>query len=278
MTHPCARHPDRLTGLRCGRCGRPACPECLRDAPVGQQCVDCVVAAGGGRRFTWRRTSAGSALGGRPVVVPILVLVNVVAFVATAVSARSLTNNNDSYLFNLLGLWPPQVAAGAWWQLVSSGFLHYGPIHIAMNMLALWIIGRDLESLLGGVRFTAVYLLSLVGGGVAVFLFGNPNTQVAGASGAVFGLMGGVLVAALRFRLNPSSVVGLIVINLALSVAIPGISLLGHLGGLLVGAVTTAGFLYAPARHRTVWHVGTAIAVLGALICLVSLRSASFVA
>lgn len=208
--------------------------------------------------------------------VPVLILVNVVAFAATALAAHSLTHNNDSYLFNLLGLWPPHVAAGAWWQLVTSGFLHYGPIHIAMNMIALWLIGRDLELLLGRVRFTAVYFLSLFGGGVSVFLFGNSDGQVAGASGAVFGLMGGVLVAAVRFKLNPSSVIGLIVINLALSVAIPGISLLGHLGGLLVGALTTAGFVYAPARHRAVWHAGTTVVVLVALIWLMLVRAAQF--
>jgi len=218
---------------------------------------------------------AGADAAGRPVVVTVLILLNVVAFVVTAIAAHSITNNSDSYLFDLLGLWPPRIAAGAWWQLVTSGFLHYGPIHIAMNMITLWIVGRDLEPLLGRARFTAVYFLSLLGGSVSVFVFGNPDTLVAGASGAIFGLMGGVLVAALRFKLNPSSIIGLIVINVALSAAIPGISLLGHLGGLVVGAATTAGFVYAPVHRRLTWQVGTAVAVFAVLICLVVVRTAA---
>jgi membrane associated rhomboid family serine protease len=164
---------------------------------------------------------------------------------------------------------------GQWWRVFTSGFLHYGPIHILMNMFALWLIGKDLELLLGKVRFTVVYVLSLFGGGVSVLLFGEPVSAVAGASGAVFGLMGGVAVACLRLKLNPTQALVLIAVNLIISVSIPGISLLGHVGGLVVGALATAGMVYPPRAQRTAWQVGTAVALVAALVGLFFLRDAS---
>jgi membrane associated rhomboid family serine protease len=272
----CVRHPDRPTGLRCSRCERPACADCLREAAVGFQCVDCVLQ---GRRATRRPTTvAGASVrpAGRPVVVQTLIGVNVAVFVLTAVVARSLINNNNSTLFNELALWPDSTSAGAWWQLVTAGFLHYGPIHIAMNMVSLWIIGRDLELVLGRLRFTLVYFVALFGGSVAVYLFSDPQSQVAGASGAVFGLMGGVLVTVYRLKQNPSSVIALIAINLVLSFELPGISWVDHLGGLVVGGLTTAAFLYAPAVRRTAWQYGAVGALFVVLIVLVVVRTAQF--
>ena len=89
---------------------------------------------------------------------------------------------------------PGQVRDGEWWRLLTAGFLHIGPIHLLFNMLALWVLGRDMEAVLGHGRFLAVYLISLLGGSAAVMLFYAPSSEVAGASGAVFGLMGGLAV------------------------------------------------------------------------------------
>jgi membrane associated rhomboid family serine protease len=147
-----------------------------------------------------------------------------------------------------------------------------------MNMLSLWWIGKDLERILGRVRFTAVYLVSLFGGGVSVLCFADPQTPVAGASGAVFGLLGGVLVVVLKLKLNPGSVIATIAINLVLSVAIPGISLLGHLGGLVVGALVTAAILYAPELNRNRWQAGAIVASVVVLAGLVFLRDAQLTA
>jgi membrane associated rhomboid family serine protease len=270
----CVRHPDRPTGLRCTRCERPACPECLREASVGYQCVDCV---NEGRRTTRRaRTVAGAQLSQRLVVVPVLIVLNLAVFAITAYQAQSIGNNQNSELFRDWFLGPVIVAYGEWWRLFTSGFLHYGPLHIALNMIALWVLGRDLEPLLGRLRFTAVYLVSLLGGGVAVFLFADNNIAVAGASGAVFGLMGGLAVVLFRLRLNPGPALGIIALNVFISITLPGISLLGHLGGLIVGAIATAAMVYAPPRSRSAWQAGTMIALVLALVGLILIRDGQF--
>jgi membrane associated rhomboid family serine protease len=250
----CVRHPDRATGLRCTRCERPACPECLRDASVGYQCVDCVAAGNQGVRRGV--TVAGAEPGTRPVVVPVLIALNLVMFALTAAQAGSISANYASPLFRDLALAPVLVADGEWWRVVTSGFLHVGPLHLAFNMLALWIIGRDAESVLGRSRFLAVYLVALLGGGAAVMLFSDPGRPVAGASGAVFGLMGALAVLLRRMRAPAGQVLGLIAVNVVISVVIPGISLVAHLGGLVVGAAATAVLVYAPASNRTRFQAG----------------------
>ncbi|HEV8557935.1 MAG TPA: rhomboid family intramembrane serine protease [Actinophytocola sp.] len=268
----CARHPDRPTGLRCTRCDRPACPECLREASVGYQCVDCV---NEGRSAVRRGTTvAGAQPTQRLVVMPVLVALNLVVFAVTAYQAQSVGHNENSRLFLDWYLAPGVVADGEWWRLFTSGFLHFGPVHIALNMIALYILGRDLEPILGRLRFTAVYLVSLLGGGVAVFLFGDVNSAVAGASGAVFGLMGGIAVVTFRLKLNPGPALGIIAINVFMSVTLPGISLLGHLGGLVVGAIATAAMVYPPRRSRNAWQAGTLLALAAALIGLAMVRGA----
>jgi membrane associated rhomboid family serine protease len=259
----CVRHPDRATGLTCTRCGRPACPDCLRDASVGQQCLDCVQAAGRGtRRWT---TVAGAEPGGRPVMVPALIALNVAVFGWTVVQARSIGSNYNSPLFDEWALAPGLVQDGEWWRVLTSGFLHIGPIHLLFNMLALWVLGRDMEVVLGRGRFLALYVISLLGGAAAVMVFYAPQDSVAGASGAVFGLMGGLAVVLKRMRVPAGQVIGLIAVNIAISVLIPGISLIGHLGGLVVGAIATAVLVYAPARNR----VAVQAAALGGLTLLV---------
>ncbi|HSZ30151.1 MAG TPA: rhomboid family intramembrane serine protease [Pseudonocardiaceae bacterium] len=242
----CVRHPGRETGVRCTRCDRPACAACLREAPVGYQCVDCVAHSARSQP----RTSAipGEQPTGRSVVMPILIAINVAVFVVTVVQAGSLSNNTSAALFQQWALQPEAVAQGAWWQLLTSGFLHIGPLHIAFNMIALWVIGRDLEQVLGRVRFLVVYLVSLLGGSLAVFVFANPASDTAGASGAVFGLMGGLAVVLMRLRLSPRPALTIILLNVIISFAVPNISILGHLGGLAAGAAVTAAMVYTPQK------------------------------
>lgn len=268
----CTWHPDRATGLACTRCGRPACPDCLREASVGYHCVDCVRAS----RQAQRRgtTVAGAQLAARPVVVPTLIALNLLVYVITAVQASDPMNNQIAPLFQDWTLWPPIVATGEWWRVLTSGFLHYGLLHLAMNMFALWVIGRDIELMLGRVRFIALYVLSLLGGGVAVYLFGALDGAVAGASGAVFGLMGGLVVAVLRLKLNGTQVYVLLAVNLIISISIPGVSLLGHVGGLVVGALCTAGMVFAPAERRAQVQWGTVAVLLVLLVGLFVLRDA----
>lgn len=249
----CVRHPDRPTGLTCTRCGRPACPDCLREASVGYQCVDCVAQGQQGARRG--RTVAGAQAGRRPVVVPTLIAVNVAVFLWTVVQAGSVTANANAPLFGELSLVPGLVGAGEVWRVVTAGFLHIGPLHLVFNMLALYVLGRDLESVLGRGRFLAVYFIAMLGGSAAVMVFDLSRIEVAGASGAVFGLMGGLAVVLRRLRFPLGQVIGLIVVNIVISFVIPGISITGHLGGLVVGAAATTALVYGPGRNRTAMQV-----------------------
>ena len=258
----CSRHPDRPTGLRCVRCDRSACPECLREASVGYQCVDCV--AEGGRTQRYSTTVAGARPSDRNLVIPVLIAVNVAVFVVTVAQA-SLWRNDTAPLFQQWALSPLAVAGGQLWRLLTSGFLHFGPVHLAFNMIALWVIGRDLETVLGRGRLITVYLVSLLGGSAAVFALEDVQSLTAGASGAVYGLMGGLAVVLLRLRRSPGPALGIIAINVAITFVVPGLSLLGHLGGLAFGSAATAALVYAPAARR----IPVQVAAVGALIAVI---------
>jgi membrane associated rhomboid family serine protease len=210
---------------------------------------------------------AGAAPGAAPLVVPVLVALNVVMFAWTAIQAASVSANYTAPIFREWALRPDLVADGEWWRIITSGFLHVGPLHLAFNMLALWIIGRDVETILGRGRLLAVYLVSLLGGSATVMLF-QPESQVAGASGAVFGLMGALAVVLRRMRIPAGQVIGLIAVNIVISVLLPNISLVAHLGGLAVGAVATAALVYAPRHNRTAVQ---AVALAGLTLLLLAL-------
>ena len=272
VTPRCARHPDRETGLACTRCGRAACPECLRPAPVGMHCVDCVAESARTTRATRTAFGAPDRASTVPVVTLTLIAVNVVVFVLTALSAGSAWTNYLSPWVDATWLVPADVAAGQWWRLVTAGFLHLGPLHVAFNMVALWVLGRDLELVLGRLRFGVLYGVALLGGSAAIVLLGDPGRPVAGASGAVFGLMGALAVVVRRVRLSPTPVFATIAVNVVLTFTIPGLSVLGHLGGLLVGALVAACYVYGPARSRPAVGLVLAGAVAAVLLVLVVVR------
>ena len=181
----CYRHPDRQTYVRCARCNRFICPECMHSASVGHQCPGCVGAA------AQTVAPARASLGGRqlrssvPIVTYGLIGINVLVLVLQKMSPE---------VTDVLVLWPPAVAGGEVYRLLTSAFLHFGLTHIAFNMLALYFVGPPLEFALGRLRFSALYLLSALGGSVLVYLL-TYNAPTAGASGAVFGLFGVLLVA-----------------------------------------------------------------------------------
>ena len=252
---------------------------------MGYQCVECAgaVAPTGWRRSAQSdtprprtgRTVAGAEPVAKPVMVPVLIALNVAVFLWTVVQAASLANNAVAPLFQAWSLQPADVAEGQWWRLFTAGFLHFGPLHLAFNMLALWVIGRELEPVLGRIRFLAIYLIGLLGGSAAPFLFGAVSSQVAGASGAVFGLMGGLAVILRRMRLSARPALTLIGINLVLSFVVPNISILGHLGGLVAGAIGTAVLVYSPARNRNGWQAGGLVALALILLLIMEIRAAT---
>ncbi len=272
----CVRHPDRPTGLACARCEKPSCPECLREASVGYQCVDCVnegVAAG---RAAARQSGGRAVIGARassPLVVPLLIAVNVGIFLYTVLLAGSVMDNYQAGLFEAWSLRPIAVAQGEWWRLITTGFLHFGPIHLAFNMWALWVIGRDVELVLGRGRFLLLYFLSLLGGATASLWFSQVQAETAGASGAVFGLMAALGVLVNRLGRSPRPVIMLLSINIALSILIPGVSLSGHIGGLVVGAVVAAILVYAPRGRERAVQLGGIAALVAVLLVLMVVRA-----
>ncbi|WP_424183649.1 rhomboid family intramembrane serine protease [Actinokineospora sp. G85] len=269
----CFRHPDRETRIRCNRCGKSACPDCLVDAAVGFQCVECVAEA---RRTTRRATTvAGAEVGAKPLLVPVLIAINVGLFAITAALASNVFDNQRSDFFFTLAQYNPVIAGGEWWRPLTAGFLHYGPLHVAVNMFSLWML-RDLELLLGKLRFAALYLLSLLGGAAAVYAFGSLGTLAVGASGAIYGLLGGMIVAFVRLKRGKHAVMNIVAVlgvNLAISISIPQISLLAHLGGLIAGALVTGALLYAPQAKRTAFQAGGIALVAVAIIGMFAIRT-----
>lgn len=184
----CYRHPGRRTYVRCTRCDRYICGECMRVGPVGHQCAECV--REGARAVRQPRTPfGGRQRSATPVVTYTLISLNALVFVMQ-VTVMGLERQ--------LALWPPAVASGQTYRLVTSAFLHYGAMHLLLNMWALYVVGPPLEMWLGRLRFGALYAVSALGGSVLVYLIAPLNTATAGASGAVFGLFGATFMVARR--------------------------------------------------------------------------------
>ena len=247
-------------------------------ASVGFQCPECVREGNSSVRAA-RRGSGLQAAGRRWGVVTLsLIAVNVAMFLVTAVSAAaegfSPLNNQFSTVFASLDQVPFAVRNGDWWRPLTAAFLHIGLVHLALNMLALLVFGSELERQLGRWRFLALYLLSVLGGAAAIQLFGDPFRPVAGASTAIYGLLGALGVLMLVRRQDVRGLLTLLAINVFISF-LPGVSLLGHLGGLVVGAVT-AGILVAT-RRRPPLQIG-ALVVLAVLLLVVGLTAPTLAA
>ena len=276
----CYRHPGRETYVSCVRCGRYACPDCMRSASVGQQCVECV---GEGTRST---RQARTTFGGQPVanaaVTWTLVAINVAVFLITWVRPGIVRDLSLLGYFPYTAGGPPHgVAAGEWYRLITSAFVVPGAglgglgfVDILFNMWALIFVGPSLEGLLGRARFLAVYLLSAVGGAVMYYFLAPRNYPAVGASGAVFGLFGAWFVVSRRLRLDTRGIVMLIAINLALSFFFHNIiAWQDHIGGLLTGALLTAAYVYAPRKNRALVQAAATVAVVVLLAVAVAVRN-----
>jgi membrane associated rhomboid family serine protease len=276
----CFRHPGRETYVSCVRCGRPACPDCLRSAAVGQQCVECIREGNRGGRQP--RTVFGGRAAANALVTWTLVGLNVAFYLTEWIYPRIVSDlsmiGNAALTTGgpLVG-----VADGQWYRLISNAFLHepglsgFGPAHIIFNMWALIFVGPALERLLGRLRFLAVYLVSALGGSVLYYLAGPANVEALGASGAIFGLFGAWFVLSRRLGLDNRQIVTLIVLNLVISFAVPGIAWQAHVGGLIAGALLTAAYAYAPRDRpqvRALVQAGTTVGIVLVLVVAVLVR------
>jgi membrane associated rhomboid family serine protease len=220
----CYRHPNRETGVSCSNCGNPICPDCMTATPVGMRCPDCA------RQRTPVRTMRALAVD--PIATYVLIVINVLVYFG---ASNSVKTASDLVLFG------PAVADGDWWRLVTSGFVHVEFWHIALNMLALYWLGRMIEPALGHARFVAIYFASLLTGSLGVMLL-QPDASTYGASGAIFGLLGATIVMARNrdIDLVQSGLLPILALNLGLTFVFAGsLSVGGHLGGLAGGFLVT---------------------------------------
>jgi membrane associated rhomboid family serine protease len=264
----CPRHPDRPSYVRCQRCGRPACPECQRAAAVGFQCIDCVNEL---RRTTpvVRSTYGGAYVSGPPLVTYTIIGLCVLAFIV-----QWLVPDGEVYQqFAFANVF----AATEPWRMLTAAFLHSQSflLHIVLNMYTLWIFGQALEPLMGRTRFLAVYLLSALGGSVGFLLLTPdfPVTGVVGASGAIFGLFGAMLVIQRHRGGETKQLWVLMAINGAIGFIVPGIAWQAHLGGAVTGALCAAAIAYSPrGSRRTLLQAGALVLVLAILIVVTAVR------
>jgi len=204
----------------------------MTPTPVGMRCPECA------RQRTKVVRNPSGARGGTEVTTA-LIAINAIAFLAELSSGSAGFDNPGGSVVARGELFGPSISVDhEYYRLITAGFLHAGFIHIAFNMYLLWILGRLLEPALGGLRFAAIYFTALLAGSLGALIV-DPNTPSLGASGAVFGLMGAAFVELRARGFDPlrSGIGGLIIINLAISFIVPGISWGAHIGGLIGGAL-----------------------------------------
>ena len=275
----CYRHPMRETGVRCIRCDRPICPECMRPASVGFHCPDDVSLAA--RSVRAPRTIVGARVQLSAYVTWTLIGLNVLTYLATAVGARGgLNNPSGSTLFGDWVLIPISVAhSHEFSRLVTAAFLHLNLTHLVLNMVSLGFLGPFLERALGWWRFLAVYLLAALGGSVLVYAGPGHFTAVAGASGAIYGLFAASLILAKRMELDLRAFATVVVVNFLFTFSVPGISIEGHIGGFVCGGAAALAIVGLPQRRSQMplrTQVAGLAAVLVVLLIVLTVRTATY--
>lgn len=285
-TPTCYRHTDRETYIRCARCERHICPDCMNAAPVGFQCPECV--AQGSKSVRQPTTVLGGEVREHgDLVTKLLVAVNVVVWLVGmvfqtsqgslyALFAQSIGANELSARLGLVqgsvdDRFAIGVVDGEWYRLLTAAFVHEQIWHIGMNMLALWVLGTALEPALGRWRFVALYVLSALGGTAASLLAAGAYSLSYGASGAVFGLMGALFVVMRKLGRETGAVVVILGINLVIGFTVQGIDWRAHLGGLVIGSALAAAFAYAPRQQRRAWGIAAcalATAIIAAAVAI----------
>lgn len=244
-------------------------------ASVGSHCVECARAAKPDVKTRARYWSARQPT----LVTYTLIAINLAVFVwigiqypETIAGALPQTLDNPQFDIGLNNFFLE--GGGEWYRLVTSGFLHFGIIHLGFNMLMLFQLGQLLEPEIGRIRFALLYFASLLAGSAAVVLL-DPSGLTGGASGAVFGLMGAAFIGLRNRGVNPltTGLGTVLLLNLMLTFTRPGISIGGHIGGLVGGAIAGWVVLAPPYRRLPAWAsyaAPVAVMVISVAVSVVS--------
>jgi membrane associated rhomboid family serine protease len=233
----CYRHPSRETGVSCSACGRPICPDCMTPTSVGMRCPECAR-----DRTKVKTPRSWRTSGSTPSLTQILIGINVVVFLAETATGTPLGGAN---VVSIGTLYQKGALAGfpiahqhEYYRLLTAGFLHDGLLHILFNMVFLYFMGRMLEPAIGRLNFGVVYFVALLSGAFGALLF-EPDAYTVGASTACFGVLGALIVVAYYRGISIwQSGLGItLLINIVFSLSISGISIGGHLGGVVGGAI-----------------------------------------
>ncbi|MFF7293894.1 rhomboid family intramembrane serine protease [Microbacterium sp. NPDC008134] len=276
----CYRHPDRQSFVLCQRCLRTICGECQTPAAVGVICPECMKAERKNRTPAQKRAERrwgggrGPAMAitrsGRPVVTYALIavtsligLLQLIPGIGNAITQQMVFA--AAYLFPDLSGLPFEP-----WRLLTAVFAHGGFVHLALNMLALFMIGQSLEPMLGRARFLALYLISGLGGSVMVAIL-DPSQPTVGASGAIFGMMAALLIIGRHIGANVTGLLVILGINFVYGLLFGGgrISWQAHLGGLVVGALIAYILVKTKRREQRIWQILALSAVTVALLVAV---------
>ncbi|WP_091228421.1 rhomboid family intramembrane serine protease [Microbacterium sp. 3J1] len=259
----CYRHPDRQSFVLCQRCLRTICPECQTQAAVGVICPECMAAERKNRtpaqkraerRWRGRGSTMTATSSGTPVVTYALLLITSIIGLLQIVpglgdALTGILRFNALYLYPQFGVFPFEP-----WRALTAVFAHGGFIHLALNMLALWMLGQSLEPMLGRARFLSLYLISGLGGSVAVALIA-PGLYTVGASGAIFGLMAALLIIGRHIGANVTGILVILGINFVIGFFIGGIAWQAHLGGAVVGALVAFILTRTRRRDQRTWQI-----------------------
>ena len=252
----CGRHPDRVTYVSCTRCGSPICTDCMTPAAVGFHCPQCVEEG----RLRVRI---------RPAFTPRITQALLVACIGLHLLGFLGIGTSTAFLAEF-SMYPYAVAFGETYRLITAVFIHSGWLHLGMNMIMLWALGRGLEQAFGRTRFLALFLLSGLGGTVASYWFNDPRSIGVGASGAIFGCFAAMFMLGREYRVNTQEIVAVVGINLLIGFIVPNVDWHAHLGGLAAGAVL--GWALLPTRPRLL-TLATPVLLVGVLGAAISLRS-----
>ena len=225
----CVNHSNQVTYVRCSRCENYICTDCMRSASIGYQCPSCasdstpVIKGINRNRFIPNQKNTQ--------VTKFLSILLIVIFLFQELTGTLLVKS--------FALFAPLVTSGEWWRLITAGFLHGSIIHLLFNVYILWVLGSQLENIVGKAKFILIYFGSLLGGSLASYLFSPFGSYSIGASGAIFGLMGAMLIVGRKRNLDISQITTLVVINVVIGFVLSGIDWRAHLGGLAAGAFIT---------------------------------------